>query len=149
MCGVSRSLSWASALSQQDRCVARCNLALHQRFSAEGPCADGSPEVVDRDHLNILAPVFDDGRRILRPMRPNPLMAYSPIRFRRPPPYLPRRKNNAGRMECEKCGLGVEPQEVVLAQAEATDGCFIIDAGMRPMPVVAVEPVRQLGLSIA
>src|SRR2546429_9221725 len=27
--------------------------------------------------------------------------------FRRPTLYLPRRKSNAGRMECEKCGLGV------------------------------------------
>src|SRR3989440_10196852 len=26
--------------------------------------------------------------------------------FRRPTLYLPRRKSNAGRMECEKCGLG-------------------------------------------
>ena len=25
--------------------------------------------------------------------------------FRRPTLYLPRRKSNAGRMECEKCGL--------------------------------------------
>src|SRR5262249_21118091 len=43
---------------------------------------------------------------------------YGPIRFRHPPPYLPRRKSNAGRMECEKCGLGlrqVEP-DVQLAQ---------------------------------
>ena len=30
---------------------------------------------------------------------------YIPIRFRRPTPYLPRRKSNAGRMECEKYGL--------------------------------------------
>jgi len=33
---------------------------------------------------------------------------YGPIRFRRPTPYLPRRKSNAGRMECEKCGLRPE-----------------------------------------
>jgi hypothetical protein len=26
--------------------------------------------------------------------------------FRRPTLYLPRRKSNAGRIECEKCGLG-------------------------------------------
>ena len=30
---------------------------------------------------------------------------YVPIAFRRPIPYLPRRKRNAGRMECAKCGL--------------------------------------------
>src|SRR5215813_3432651 len=34
---------------------------------------------------------------------------YVLIRFRRPTPYLPRRKRNAGRMECEKCGLGIRP----------------------------------------
>src|SRR2546426_1642548 len=43
--------------------------------------------------------------------------------FRRPTLYLPRRKSNAGRMECEKCGLAVaQPPasgEVRLAQAGA------------------------------
>ena|SRR5262249_38762776 len=32
---------------------------------------------------------------------------YAPIRFSPPTLYLPRRKSNAGRMECEKCGLAV------------------------------------------
>ncbi len=34
--------------------------------------------------------------------------------------------------------LGVEPQDVVLGQAESADWGFITDAGMWPMPVVAV-----------
>jgi hypothetical protein len=34
--------------------------------------------------------------------------------------------------------LDVEPQDVVLGQAESADGCFIIDAGVGPMPVVAM-----------
>ena len=38
--------------------------------------------------------------------------------------------------------LVVEPQDVVLGQAESADGCLIIDAGMRPMPVVTVQPDR-------
>jgi hypothetical protein len=36
--------------------------------------------------------------------------------------------------------LDVEPQDIVLGQTEPADGCSIIDAGMRPMPVVAMEP---------
>src|SRR5882672_2112196 len=35
--------------------------------------------------------------------------------FRRPTLYLPRRKSNAGRMECEKCGLELIP--LIPAQA--------------------------------
>src|SRR6266545_3739887 len=33
---------------------------------------------------------------------------YARYAFRRPTLYLPRRKSNAGRMECEKCGLGLQ-----------------------------------------
>ena len=44
--------------------------------------------------------------------------------------------------------LDVEPQDVVLGQAEPADGRFIIDAGVRPMPVVAVQPDRELGFSL-
>ena len=36
--------------------------------------------------------------------------------------------------------LAVEPQDVVLGQAESADGCSIIDAGVRPMPVIAMQP---------
>jgi hypothetical protein len=45
--------------------------------------------------------------------------------------------------------LTVEPQDVVLGQGEATDGCLIIDAGMGPMPVVAMQPGRQLAFRSA
>jgi len=45
-------------------------------------------------------------------------------------------------------GLDVEPQDVILGQAEPADGRFIIDAGVRPMPVVAVQPDRELGFSL-
>ena len=38
-------------------------------------------------------------------LRPRAAQPYGPIRFRRPRPYLPRRKSNTGAMECEKCGL--------------------------------------------
>jgi hypothetical protein len=38
----------------------------------------------------------------------------------------------------------VEPQQVVPGETESADGCFIIDAGMRPVPIVAVQPERQL-----
>src|ERR1700704_778543 len=34
--------------------------------------------------------------------------------FRRPTLYLPRRKSNAGRMECEKCGLGDTQRSAVV-----------------------------------
>src|SRR5437899_11027537 len=33
--------------------------------------------------------------------------------FRRPTLYLPRRKSNAGRMECEKCGLAPENRTLI------------------------------------
>src|SRR5689334_16755721 len=34
--------------------------------------------------------------------------------------------------------LDVEPQDVVLGETESADGRFIIDASMRPMPVVTM-----------
>jgi hypothetical protein len=39
--------------------------------------------------------------------------------------------------------LVVEPQQVVLGEAEAADWDFIIDAGMRAMPIVGMQPVGQ------
>src|SRR5580700_9590056 len=41
-------------------------------------------------------------------------------------------------------GLAVESQQVVLRQAESANWDFIIDAGVRPVPIVAVQPERQL-----
>jgi len=38
----------------------------------------------------------------------------------------------------------VEPQDVVLGQAESVDGCFIIDAGVWRIPVVSMWPGEQL-----
>jgi hypothetical protein len=42
--------------------------------------------------------------------------------------------------------LAGEPQDIVLGQIESADGRFIIDAGVRPMPVVAVN--RLAGRSL-
>ena len=39
--------------------------------------------------------------------------------------------------------LVVVAQEVIPGQAESADGCFLAQASVRPMPVVAVEPSRQ------
>ena len=36
----------------------------------------------------------------------------------------------------------MESQQVVLWQAESADWDFIIDAGVRPVPIVAVQPER-------
>jgi len=41
--------------------------------------------------------------------------------------------------------LAVEPQEVVLGQAEATDGCVGFQATMWSVPIVAMKPVDQFG----
>jgi hypothetical protein len=41
--------------------------------------------------------------------------------------------------------LAVEPQQVVLGQAKAADGWPCADTAMRPVPIVAVKPLRQLG----
>ena len=38
--------------------------------------------------------------------------------------------------------LAVEPQQVVLGQTKATDGCFGFQTTMWPMPIVAMEPAR-------
>ena len=40
-------------------------------------------------------------------------------------------------------GLGVESQEVVLGQIETADRGFGAEAGMGPMPIVAMEPLWQ------
>ena len=44
--------------------------------------------------------------------------------------------------------LGVDPQEVVLRLTESADGFVGLQASMWPMPVVAMEPVVQLGGSL-
>jgi hypothetical protein len=41
--------------------------------------------------------------------------------------------------------LAVEPQQVILGQTETADGCFGLQASMRAMPIVAMQPMRQLG----
>ena len=38
--------------------------------------------------------------------------------------------------------LDVSPQEVVPGQAEAADGCILVEASMGPVPVVAMQPWR-------
>ena len=42
----------------------------------------------------------------------------------------------------------MEPQEVVQLETEAADGWFGFEAGMRAVPVVAMEPDRQLRASL-
>jgi hypothetical protein len=59
----------------------------------------------------------------------------------RPPVMCDRRRANVS--------LGVEPQDVIAGHAEPADGYFIIGANMRPVPVVAAEPDRQLCLGLA
>ena len=44
--------------------------------------------------------------------------------------------------------LGVEPQEVVPGQAEPADVWHRADTAMRPVPIVAVKPPRQLSGTI-
>ncbi len=44
----------------------------------------------------------------------------------------------------DRVRLGVESQDVVTGQAESADGCLCFQATMGPMPVVAVQPQRQL-----
>src|SRR3954447_8092125 len=48
-------------------------------------------------------------------------------------------RRTSERRSCHLEALAVEPQAVVLGQTEVADRCFIIDAGVRPMPVVAVS----------
>jgi hypothetical protein len=40
--------------------------------------------------------------------------------------------------------LSVSLQEVVPCQAEAADGCAFGQASMRPVPIISVEPDREL-----
>jgi hypothetical protein len=44
--------------------------------------------------------------------------------------------------------LDVEPQDVVLGQAESADGCLTIDTCVGPVPIVAMQPGRQFGFSL-
>jgi hypothetical protein len=46
--------------------------------------------------------------------------------------------------KCHKGKLAVEPQEVVLGQAETTDWWLGFQASMWPVPVVAMKPGEQL-----
>ena len=45
--------------------------------------------------------------------------------------------------------LAVEHQQVVLRQTKSADGRISLQATMRPVPVVSVEPVRQLLCALA
>jgi hypothetical protein len=45
--------------------------------------------------------------------------------------------------------LAVEPQQVVLGKTEAADRCSGFQASMGAMPIVAMQPVDQLGRSFA
>lgn len=44
---------------------------------------------------------------------------------------------------CEPVVARVEPQQVVLGETESADGRFCVQATMRAVPVVSVQPVRQ------
>jgi nitric oxide reductase subunit B len=48
-------------------------------------------------------------------------------------------------MQAQLHGLDVEPQQVVPIQGESADGCFEFYPAVWAMPVVAVQPDRQLG----
>ena len=43
----------------------------------------------------------------------------------------------------DRIELDVEPQQVVLGEAEAADWDFIIDSGVRSVPVIGMKPVWQ------
>ena len=45
-------------------------------------------------------------------------------------------------------GLAVKPQEVIPGQTESADRRFACEANMRPVPVVAMEPSGQRGISL-
>ena len=54
----------------------------------------------------------------------------------------------AGNIVQYEVDLAVEPQEVVPGQTESADGCVGLQATMRPMPIVAMEPVGQFNGSL-
>src|SRR5215467_9953621 len=65
--------------------------------------------------------------------------------FRKP---VPTPDQDRGRLFRDHA-LGVESQYVVLGQSEFADWCSIFDAGVWPVPIVAMQPVRQLVFSLA
>src|SRR5215472_5531708 len=44
--------------------------------------------------------------------------------------------------------LAVEPQDVVPGKTESADGCSTIDSGMWAMPVVSMQPSRELASAV-
>jgi hypothetical protein len=44
--------------------------------------------------------------------------------------------------------LAVKPQEVIPSQTESADRWLACEANMRPVPVVAMEPSGQRGISL-
>ena len=44
--------------------------------------------------------------------------------------------------------LAVKPQEVITGQTESADRWLACEANMRPVPVVAMEPSGQRGISL-
>jgi hypothetical protein len=47
-----------------------------------------------------------------------------------------------------KSDLAVKPQEVIPGQTESADRWLACEANMRPVPVVAMEPSGQRGISL-
>jgi hypothetical protein len=60
----------------------------------------------------------------------------------------PVKKPPSGPQWLHEIKLAVEPQEVVLRLTESADGCVGLQATMWSMPVIAMEPVVQLGGSL-
>ena len=57
---------------------------------------------------------------------------------------FPRPFTNVSTITVPFFALAVERQQVVLGQPQSADGCIGIQASMRPVPVVSVEPCWQL-----
>src|SRR5262245_27279129 len=48
----------------------------------------------------------------------------------------------------EFSALDVKPQEVIPGQSEAADRCLFGEASMGPMPIVAMQPIGELGAAL-
>src|SRR5262249_55684799 len=70
--------------------------------------------------------------------------ARSPRRFHR----LDRRSRGVLAARAPTCSLAVKPQEVIPGQTESADRWLACEANMRPVPVVAMEPSGQRGISL-
>src|SRR5262249_40542248 len=73
--------------------------------------------------------------------------------FRVPPDYVAVVQPDGGVLEVEpsiaaQLTLAVKPQEVIPGHTESADRWLACEANMRPVPVVAMEPSGQRGISL-